>query len=209
MHEAEVLVSRVAEPILRAHGFGRDRKLVFTRAKSDRVDRIGLSVFQDRMGHLRASLAAGIRFPAVEAIRGPERLPNDAPTIATPMHFLSPDRAYFDWLIDDETEGTELAANIRSEIEEHVLPFLEAYGSLSVVKSALERDDPGAWFTLDAAQREQLLALIDAAQGEGHRAIARLGATIERLESAPMKRRYPLLRLRDHLTSLLSIRRQP
>jgi hypothetical protein len=200
--EAERKLKEVLEPLLRLHGFKRVQALVFLRHHEDRIDRLGFSTFKDRTGAVRTSFGAGIRLLGIEACR-PDKQDKDSPTIGVPMHFLQQRRSYFDWLLTQETDWAALSAEIALEIEVLALPFLDTYGNLDAVKSALESDDPKRWFTCDSTQRVELLALIDCAQGEIGKGIERLDRALRELDAAPAKTRHPLQQLRGHLRGRL------
>ncbi len=196
--EAERHLSESVGPALERHGFIKERSADFIRRAEEHVDRIGFSVFSDRIGGIRASCGVGLRFPAVEAWRPGDRSEN-APTVAVPMHFLEPDRKYFDWILSEVTDWPAFGNEVVEAVERRALPFLDRYSSLDTVRAALESHDPRDWFTLDPTRRIETLALTHCASGELDRGVALLEKTLGDLADAPVKNRHPLIRLRDAL----------
>jgi hypothetical protein len=119
------------------------------------------------------------------------------------MHFLGPDRKYFDWPLQSSDDWARLEGEIEPIVCSAV-GFLARFTTLDDVQSSLESDDPQNWFTLGPKVRIETLALIDFAKGYRAGAITRLERAIAALEDAPAKDRVPLIRLRDHLASLAS-----
>jgi hypothetical protein len=197
--EAEKALQQLVEPVLKRHGFRHQRRLEFLRHREEQIDRIGFNVFTDRNGTVRASFGIGIRFPAVENCRKGDT-DADAPTVAVPMHFLEPQRRYFDWQLSDDTDWAILRDEITRAFEDRALPFLMRF-SLDAVATDLESEQPAKWFTLDPTARIETLALIDCARGQLPRGIARIETELARLAGAPSKERTPLERLRDRLRS--------
>lgn len=201
--EVEKRLLTIAEPVLRAHGFQRTRRLEFIRRPTaGRKERIGLSVFVDRAGKARATLGVGIRFEEVERFRLRE-LDAGMPTIGLPMHFLSPDRKYFDWPLQSDDDWERLERDLEPVVRSAV-DFLSRFSTLNEVQSSLESDDPQNWFTLGPKVRIETLALLDCAKGDLTGAITRLEHAVAALDDAPDKERVPLIRLRDHILSLSS-----
>jgi hypothetical protein len=198
LKEAERHLGESIEVALERHGFSREGRLDFLRRAEGHVDRIGFSVFADRIGGIRASCGVGLRFPTVETWRPGDRNEN-APTVAVPLHFLEPNRKYVDWVLSEVTDWPAFGRDVVEIIERRALPFLDRYSSLDVVRAALESSDPRDWFTLDPTSRIVTLALTHCASGEVDRGVTLLDKTLGDLIDAPMKARYPLMRLKDSL----------
>lgn len=140
----------------------------------------------------------GLRFPEVEAWRPGDRS-ETAPTVAVPMHFLGPDRKYYDWVLSEVNDWPAFGSEVVEAIERRALPFLDRYSSLDAVRTALGSNDPRDWFTLDPTRRIETLARIHCALGELDRGMDLLEKTLSDLADAPVKTRYPLMRLKDAL----------
>lgn len=198
--QAEAPLREIIEPMLRPHGFRRSGTLAFVREHQGAFERIGFSVFKDRNGKLRFSYGVGVWFGEIESLRGNSDSSEDTPTIGVPMHFLRSPRKYFDWELSAPTQPGEIEGNVREELQERALPFLRQYSSIDALRTALEKDDPHSWFTLDSEQRDELLTLIDLLQRGKEVAIQRLDAALARRASALPKTRYPLEKLRARLS---------
>ncbi len=186
-------------PILERHGFSHRRDLVFVRVHGDHLDRIGFTIFKDRIGRLRVSFGVGVRFADIEALRGNPNDTDDTPTIGVPMHFLRSPRTYFDWMLADPIDAAEIARNVEQELSARVLPFLEEHSLVDSLRASLEHDDVHEWFTLDSEQRDELLALLDFVQRGKEPAMQRLEDALARRANALAKVRYPLEKLRARL----------
>lgn len=196
--EAERKLQEVVGPVLEGRGFKRTQRLVYLRRDEERIDRIGFNVFADRSGGIRGTFGAGVRFQAVETWR-PGDQGEDAPTVAIPMHFLRADHQYYDWVLSEVTDWAAFGVEVEETLVRRALPFLDRYSSLDALKAALESNDPRDWFTLDPTRRIETLALLHCASGELDRGMALLEKTLGDLADAPVKARFPLVRLRDAL----------
>jgi hypothetical protein len=202
--QAESALRGVLGPLLRAYGFEPAAPFAYLRRHFERVERIGFSVFKDRVGRLRFSLGVGILFPKLEEMRGRVDKGDDTPTVGVPMHFLREPRRYFDWAINEPIDRDALAGLVRTELESFVLPFLARYDTLDALRASLEREDASHWFTLDLDQRDEMLAVLDALQRGKPAAVQRLRAALEKRATAAPKSRRGLELLRDRFQSVES-----
>lgn len=200
--DAKQKIQEIIDPFLEEHGFKRKKGLEYFRVREGHVDRIGISIFADRVGGVRGTFGVGIIFPILDEWRRTNRVPGAA-TIGVPMHFLLPSHNYYDWNLSEVGDWKDFGSIVCDSIEKLALPFFQKYSSLSEVKASLESTDVRDWFVLNPTQRIETLALIECASGEAEKGMARIEKALEELAEAPMKETFPLMKLKETILAKL------
>lgn len=198
--EAKELLKELVAPFLKDSGFMRKGGFSFIRTAENRVERIGFSFFRDRMGKMRFSFGVGIRFREIEQILNPKAdAKDDSPTIGLPVHLLEPERIYYDWVLSNDSNLSQLKDEILGKIEKYAFTFFSTYSEIGDVLESLKSTDPRHWFALNPEQRIATMTAIEFIQGRKEAAILRLKQYIECLEERFPKKRIPLNALYDRL----------
>lgn len=170
VREAKKILQSDLCPMLQSLDFIEHAPLLFARDRENRSEILNFGGRLDR-GLLKFNFVAGVRFPAVEAILRPDNDDPTYPTISAPIHFLHPDRQYFEWEFADETDLVPVLKSVRAEIENSANKFFKHFASLGVVEHDLRLGPTGAdWHMLGREQITEVLAAIATLDGRIHHA---------------------------------------
>ncbi len=195
-----LLVSLLKVALAR-HGFHHVRDLSFARESGGSTRLLSFGAHRGTSDEFCFSFGVGVRFPAVEALLRPEGEDDLLPTVGKPLSILKESEGFPQWCFDGTREPADLVTEATADVERYALPFLDKYSSLSAVRVALEREDPRDWFVLSPEQRLATLVAIDHVEGRTAEALQRLDRALKDLENEPLKKRWPLQKLRERLTT--------
>lgn len=189
------------EPPLKDRGFRYLKELSFGRESPRAVQIISFGSRRGRAGEFCVSFGAGVRFPEVEVLLRPGDDDDLRTTIAKPLSVMKPCPAFPEWCFDGERAPEDLALEIMADVDAYAIPLLERYSSLDEVERSLRSESAADWFVLNPEQRLVTLSALEHTQGRHGDALERLDAALAALQDAPMKKRWPLQKLRERLAS--------
>lgn len=191
-------------PTLKGRGFAHLKELSFGRGSPRAAEIISFGARRGGGGEFCFSFGVGVRFPEVEAILRPDGGDDLVTTIAKPLSVLKSSAGFPEWCFNCDREPGDMVREVIGDLDEYGLPFLRRYSSMSEVSRSLHSDDPRDWFVLDPEQRLMTLAAVEHVQGRPHDALRRLESAIAAMKEAPLKRRWPIEKLRERLISAVS-----
>jgi hypothetical protein len=192
MKRVAQLISQTISLFLEQHGFYEASSLLFVREQEACSQIIGFGIRKASSGVRCMTFGVRVRFPAVEAIKNPERKEKYWGTYGALIHILQEKepRKYREWVLSKTGLNKEQEAEIIQLLEDTAFPFLEKFSSLNEVKGVLEADTFRNWLGSGPVDRILTLASIYWVQGFQMRAMDLLGK--ESAGARLMKYRYPL-----------------
>jgi len=197
--QAEEMLQGDLRPILQSLGFFEHAPLFYARDRGDRSEILNFGGRMDR-GIFKFNFVVGVRFPAIEAILRPGNDNPTFPTISAPIHFLHPDRQYFEWEFADGDDSTPVIESVRVDIESTAVKFFEHFASLNVVEHDLRFGPAGAdWHMLGREQITEVLAAIAKLDGRVHEAQQIVDDALADPKNSKPAKRIRLKRLKAQL----------
>lgn len=142
------------EPFFRRYGFAPKRWDQFGRRVNDVEQLVSIGPRRSAAGGYGITAGGfGVRLRDVEDLRRRE-VGHEGPTVAIPLHLLTPTRELREWRLPTPRSLETVAAEIKGQIEEFGLPFLAANSTRADVLEHLEGPDWQRWFVCTPDARD-------------------------------------------------------
>lgn len=158
--QAEKILRSSLRPVLATLSFSEYSPLCFAKKHPEHFEILNFPGRFDR-GSYKFTIQVGIRFPLIEALIRPENDDITHPTISAPIHFLRPDREYFEWEFSVGHNLRPVMDSVKVEITSSATKFFERYANIASVEHDLRLGPSGMdWLLLSSMNIIAVLAAI-------------------------------------------------